>query len=164
MFLNYSTLMAKYNITEKKEKTAAYRSLISPQLMDEFEEKILNLVFVQKKYRLRDYSAKKLAEDIGTNTRYISAVVNMRFHMNYKTYVNKCRVEEARSLLVDQRYQHLKMEEIGMMVGFSNRQSFYAAFFRFLGMPPCDYRHQHFEKHPLQKKVEKKKERKTKKS
>ena len=31
--------MAKYNITEKKEKEAAYRSLVSPQLMDEMKKK-----------------------------------------------------------------------------------------------------------------------------
>ena len=30
--------MAKYNITEKKEKEAAYRSLVSPKLMDEMKE------------------------------------------------------------------------------------------------------------------------------
>jgi len=29
--------MAKYNLTEKKEKEAAYRSLVSPKLMDELE-------------------------------------------------------------------------------------------------------------------------------
>lgn len=29
--------MTKYNITEKKEKVAAYRSLVSPKLMDELE-------------------------------------------------------------------------------------------------------------------------------
>ena len=32
--------MAKYNITEKKEKEAVYRSLVSPRLMDELKEKI----------------------------------------------------------------------------------------------------------------------------
>ena len=32
--------MAKYNITEKKEKEAAYRSLVSPKLMDELKERI----------------------------------------------------------------------------------------------------------------------------
>ena len=36
--------MAKYNLTEKKEKVAAYRSLVSPQLMDELKEKILNII------------------------------------------------------------------------------------------------------------------------
>ena len=41
--------MAKYNITEKKEKDAAYRNLVSPQLMDELKEKILEIKV--KKYR-----------------------------------------------------------------------------------------------------------------
>ena len=33
--------MAKYNLTETKEKKATYRSLVSPQLMDELKDKIL---------------------------------------------------------------------------------------------------------------------------
>ena len=35
--------MAKYNITERKEKEAAYRTLINPRLMDEMSERILNV-------------------------------------------------------------------------------------------------------------------------
>ena len=97
--------MTKYNITEKKEKEAAYRSLVSPKLMDELEEKINNIIIIQKKYKDKNYSAKQLAEDLGTNTRYISAVVNVRFHMNYTSYVNQYRIQEAMSLLVDRRYQ-----------------------------------------------------------
>ena len=54
--------MAKYNITEKKEKEAAYRSLVSPQLMDELKEKILDIILIQKKYKDKNYSAKKLAD------------------------------------------------------------------------------------------------------
>ena len=118
--------MTKYNITEKKEKEAAYRSLVSPKLMDELKEKILEVVLFQKKYKDKNYSAKNLAEDLGTNTRYISAVVNVRFHMNYTSFVNKYRIEEAMALLTDRRYQNLNMEEISDMVGFSNRESFYA--------------------------------------
>ena len=97
--------MAKYNITEKKEKEAAYRSLVSPRLMDELKEKILDIILIQKKYKDKDYSAKKLAEDLGTNTRYISAVVNVRFHVNYTSFVNKFRIDEAMTLLVDKRNQ-----------------------------------------------------------
>ena len=119
--------MAKYNITEKKEKVAAYRGLVSPKMMDEMQEKIMNIIVMQKRYRDKDYSAKKLAEDLGTNTRYISAVVNVRFHMNYTSFVNKYRIDEAMSILVDKRYQSLRMEEVSDMVGFSNRQSFYAS-------------------------------------
>lgn len=143
--------MTKYNITEKKEKVAAYRGLVSPKIMDEMQEKIMNIIVMQKKYRDKDYSAKKLAEELGTNTRYISAVVNVRFHMNYTSFVNKYRIDEAMSLLVDKRYQDLRMEEISDMVGFSNRQSFYASFFRIVGITPRDYRLQHLKQHPAMK-------------
>ena len=140
--------MAKYNITEKKEKEAAYRSLVSPRMMDEMQEKILQIIVMQKKYRDKDYSAKKLAEDLGTNTRYISAVVNVRFHMNYTSFVNKYRIDEAMTILVDKRYQDLRMEEVSDMVGFANRQSFYASFYRVVCITPREYRLQHLKQHP----------------
>lgn len=149
--------MAKYNITEKKVKEAAYRTLVNPQLMDDLKDKILNVIVMQKKYKDKDYSAKKLADDLGTNTRYISAVVNVQFHMNYTSFVNKFRIEEAMTLMVDKRYQDLTIEEVSDMVGFANRQSFYASFYKFMNMTPRDYRLQHYEKHPSQK-VQKKKE------
>lgn len=132
--------MTKYNITEKKEKDAAYRALVNPKLMDELERRINDIIIVQKKFRDKSYSAKQLAEDLNTNTRYISAVVNVRFHMNYTSYVNKFRIQEAMSMLVDKRYQDLNMEEISDLVGFSNRQSFYASFFKLNGVTPRDYR------------------------
>lgn len=143
--------MAKYNITEKKEKEAAYRSLVSPKLMDDLKEKILDIILIQQKYKDKDYSAKRLAEDLGTNTRYISAVVNVRFHMNYTSFVNKYRIDEAMTLLVDKRYQDLNMEDISSMVGFSNRQSFYASFYKINGVTPREYKIRHFAQHPAQK-------------
>ena len=153
----FRRVMAKYNITEKKEKEAAYRSLVNPRLMDEMKEKILNIIVMQKKYKDKDYSAKKLAEDLGTNTRYISAVVNVRFHMNYTSFVNKFRIEEAMAILVDRRYQDLRMEEVSDMVGFANRQSFYASFYKIMNMTPRDYRLKHLAQHPSEKvKTEKK--------
>lgn len=140
--------MAKYNITERKEKEAAYRTLVSPKLMDELKEKILEIILIQKKYKDKDYSAKQLAEDLHTNTRYISAVVNVRFHMNYTSFVNKYRIDEAMTLLVDKRYQDLNMEDISDMVGFANRQSFYASFYKFKGMTPHEYKMTHLAQHP----------------
>ena len=147
----FNRVMAKYNITEKKEKEATYRSLVSPKLMDEMKEKILRIIVMEKKYKDKDYSAKKLAEDLGTNTRYISAVVNVRFHMNYTSFVNKFRIEEAMAILVDRRYQNLRMEQVSDMVGFANRQSFYASFYKLMRMTPRDYRLQHLAQHPAEK-------------
>lgn len=143
--------MAKYNIVEKKQKEAVYRTLVSPKLMDEMKEKILRIIVMEKKYKDKNYSAKKLAEDLGTNTRYVSAVVNVRFHMNYTSFVNKFRIEEAMAILVDRRYQNLRMEEVSDMVGFANRQSFYASFYKLMKMTPREYRLQQLAQHPLER-------------
>lgn len=138
--------MGKYNLTEKKDKVAAYRSLVRDELVDELYEKILKTFVVDKKYRDPDYSAKKLAKDLETNTRYISAVVNIRFKQNYSSIVNEYRVKDALNLLTDKRYMDKTMEEISAMVGFANRQSFYAAFYKILGITPRTYRMQYLAK------------------
>ena len=40
------------------------------------------------------------------------------------------------------------MEEISDMVGFANRQSFYAAFFKINGCTPREYKLANFRSHP----------------
>ena len=71
--------MTKYNIIERKEKEASYRMQLRPELVDQLYEKILQKMVVEKKYRDPEYSARKMAEELQTNTRYVSAVVNLRF-------------------------------------------------------------------------------------
>lgn len=132
--------MAKYNITERKVKEAAYRSLVNPQVMEDMKVRIEKIIVKGKKYKDKTYSAKKLAEDLGTNTRYVSAVVNVSFKMNYTSYVNMHRVQEAMAILSDPTKASVKMEEISKLVGFSNRQSFYAAFYRNVHTTPREYR------------------------
>lgn len=132
--------MAKYNIREKKEKDVTYLNLVNPTLMDLLMNRIIEFIGHKKMYKEKSYSAKRLAVDIGTNTRYVSAVLNVRFGMNYTSFVNRYRVSEAMQLLKDDQYKNTTMEDISSMVGFANRQSFYAAFYRFEGITPRKYK------------------------
>ena len=132
-----------YKIREKTEKDANYRGLIRAELADELYDRILTVIVAEKKYRDPDYSAKQLAEELNTNPRYLSAVINSRFGMNYSNLVNQHRVREAAHMLLDKRYIDKTMEEIGLMAGFANRQSFYAAFFKEKGEAPHQYKKRH---------------------
>lgn len=134
-----------YKIKEKAEKDAEYRSLIRAELADELYDRILTIIVAQKKYRDPDYSAKQLAKDLDTNPRYLSAVINSRFGMNYSNLVNEFRVRDAAHMLVDKRFLDKTMEEIGLMSGFANRQSFYAAFFKEKGEAPHQYKKRHLQ-------------------
>lgn len=132
--------MAKYNIREKKTKEVTYLNLVNPELMETLENRIIDYIGNKKMYKDKAYSAKRLAYDIGTNTRYVSAVLNVRFGMNYTSFVNRYRVSEAMQILKDDRYRGMTMEDVSSMVGFANRQSFYAAFYRFEGITPRQYK------------------------
>lgn len=134
--------MAKYNITERKKKEASYIGALSTSLVEEIYEKILLKFVVEKKYRDPEYTAAKLAEEIGCNARYISAVVHLRYRDNFSQLINDFRVKEAMYMITDRHFADLKMEDVARATGFANRQCFYSAFFRKNGMTPLEYRAQ----------------------
>ena len=105
--------MSKYNITEnKQQRPAAYRTTVSPEVMDELQRKVIQKIVVEKCYRDKNYSARQLAQDLGTNTRYISAVVNNRFHKNYTELVNGYRVEADAEEVGDKK-EEKEEEKVG---------------------------------------------------
>ena len=151
--------MAKYNLTEKKQKTPLYRSLLKLETVDEVYQKIMAKFIVEKKYRDCNYSAKKMAEELNTNVRYISAIINMRYQDNYSQMVNEFRIKEAMYMLKDRRYLNMNIEDIALAVGFQNRQCFYVAFYKRVGITPREYRITNIDM--LQEKLVSKKKRRT---
>lgn len=135
--------MAKYNIQPKKEKIARYQNLLSEETKDRLRDDILRMLVSEHKYKDPEYDSRKLAEDLKTNSRYISAVCATRFHKNYSELVNDYRVNDAMSLLTDRRYSKMSIEDIAVMAGFSTRQSFYANFYKRTGITPRQYRMEH---------------------
>lgn len=129
-----------YNLREKREKDAAYRTMIRPSLADELYQKIVDIVIVKKKYKDPNFSSRDLAKMLHTNTRYLSAVVNSRFGMNFSCLLNDYRIKDAMRVLGEKKYAEKNIEEISVLVGFANRQSFYAAFYRIAGETPNGYR------------------------
>ena len=125
-----------YNLREKKIKSAPYRDLIRTELADELYERIYELVVTQKRYKQPNFTASDLAKMLKTNTRYLSAVVNSKFKMNFSCLLNEYRIKEAKRM-------GKNIEEISAMSGFANRQSFYAAFYRIVGITPNEYRKNH---------------------
>lgn len=93
-----------YNLRERKIKDAPYRNMIRAELADELYDRIMNIIVLQKKYKDPNYSAKDLAKELKTNTRYLSAVINSRFGMNYSCLVNEYRIKDALHMLIDKRY------------------------------------------------------------
>ena len=137
--------MAKYNITEKKEKAKTVIIpivifIVSPEFVEDLARKVIAKLMIEQKYRDPNYSAKQLAADTGVNSRHISAVISLRFQQNYAQLVGEMRIHEAKYMLQDGNFNNMTMEDIATNVGFTTRQSFYATFYKICGITPREYR------------------------
>ena len=124
----------------KERKHPSYQARVNQELIESLQRKIQQKIVFEKKYRDKSYTAKMLAEELETNTRYIAATLSMRYNTNFNNYINKYRINDAISMLTNKRYAEMNMEEIGLIVGFSNRQSFYTAFKEVTGVSPKVYK------------------------
>ncbi|MBQ9362054.1 MAG: AraC family transcriptional regulator [Bacteroidaceae bacterium] len=104
------------------------------------KEDILNLLVKKKKYRDCEYSQAKLAADLGISTFVLSRQMKQLFGMTYTDLVHKHRIKDAMRYLDGRKRTHYTMDEISVLVGFGNRQSFYTAFKKETGLTPEMYR------------------------
>ena len=81
-----------------------------------------------------------VAAMLGVGPRTLSAVLKREGNGNFRSFVSDLRLAEAERLLRLHRYARFSAEQIGLMVGFASRQSFYPHFKEKYGCTPIEYR------------------------
>lgn len=99
---------------------------------------IVGLLENDKYYRKPGLSLHMLADELNTNTKYISESVNRHAGCNFMTFVNRYRIQEVcQALQKENALNHIL--EISMNSGFSSVPTFYRVFKKFLGITPGRY-------------------------
>lgn len=86
-----------------------------------------------------DFSLGSLAERVGSNTKYVSTVINRAHGKNFKTLLNEHRIREACRRMADDDYARYTLKAIAADVGFRNTVSFIRCFKNVTGMTPSAY-------------------------
>ena len=81
-----------------------------------------------------------VAAMLGVGPRTLSAVLKREVGGNFCSFISDLRLAEAERLLRLHRYARFSAEQIGLMVGFASRQSFYPHFKEKYGCTPIEYR------------------------
>jgi AraC-like DNA-binding protein len=99
-----------------------------------------------KEYLDNKITAHNLAKKIGTNTQYLSKIINHYKGGNFSNYLNNLRIEYAiNKLSTDKQYMKYTIEAIANEVGFNSSESFSTAFYKKTGIKPSYFR-KNFEK------------------
>jgi len=87
-----------------------------------------------------DFNLNSLADAVGSNTKYVSWIINDTYNKNFKTLLNEHRIREACKRLLDhERYGNMTIQAIYEEVGYTNAVSFIRAFKKVNGMTPSEY-------------------------
>ena len=100
---------------------------------------ILNLLDEEECWLQPDFTVEKAARQLGTNSSYLSYVVNHHLGKSFSTLLNEYRVRRACLLMEDPANATYTMDYLAMQAGFSNRVTLLRQFKRMVGMAPSEY-------------------------
>ena len=108
--------------------------------LETYKESIDAILIKGKWYLVPDFSAQQLAEQLGISIFSLSRLLKAIYGKSYSDIVHAHRIQDATRHLKDKRFAPYSVDDIGMMVGFKNRQSFFTAFKKLTGMTPDKFR------------------------
>lgn len=94
----------------------------------------------ERVYLRSDLTLPKLAQVVDCSVNHLSQVINAGFRMNFFDFLNLYRVEHAKRLLLDLDGKSGAVLNIAFAVGFNSNSAFYAAFKKYVGQTPAQYR------------------------
>lgn len=90
------------------------------------------LFFIDQNCTLR-----KIAEELKTNPKYLSQVINQEKKSNYSNYINELRINYLLTkLLKEKDFRESKLSYIAVSIGYNNLNTFNAAFKKRQGILP----------------------------
>lgn len=92
----------------------------------------------EKKFCAPELNIKDVATEVGTNSTYLSQYLNSHLGQTFQLWLNSLRIEESKALLTDGSRRSI--EEVGIMVGFSQVYNFSRWFRTVTGTTPLRFR------------------------
>ena len=127
----------------KKQRMKYSTTSISDERMEKALAELSALIEVEKVYLDPDLTLQKLAKQLKIHYNHLSRIINERFGVSFKNYINQHRIEEAKSRLADPAESNRNVTDIMYDAGFYSKSTFNTAFRKFTGMSPSEYRKRH---------------------
>lgn len=120
-----------------KNKTLAINEDMRRKLLDA----VIDVMENSTEFCSSDFSLARLASLVGSNSKYVSLVINDTFHKTFKNYVNDYRIRLACLRMADTgTYGSYTLNAIAESVGFKSYTTFVELFRKVVGITPSMYK------------------------
>ena len=115
------------------------KSGLTKSLSEELKQNLISLLVTQKIYKDNSINLEKLSNVLDTSRHNTSQIINEQFNMNFFELINKFRVDEAISLLKENKLNSLQIIDIAYEVGYNNKVTFNKAFKKETSLTPSQF-------------------------
>lgn len=126
--------------SSEEQKQKYENSNLQATQKEQFVEKLLDYMQKEKSYLQAELSLTDLAEQLDIPTHYLSQVINEKMNCNFLDFINRYRIEDAKVLLRDEKFEHYTIIAIAYEAGFNSKSAFYSAFKKFADTTPSKFR------------------------
>jgi len=144
----YVLLEEKFSVKQDipEEKTVPVATVCEEKKAGPDERKVKELLqklslFEEKKgFTQKGLTVSKLAASLGTNSNYLSQVINEHKKVNFNKYLSELRINYITTLLFeDKEYLKYGIETLAKECGIASRQNFSDLFYEINGIRPTDF-------------------------
>lgn len=133
----------KYYTRIRADKSVDIDNSKGTVISDKTEEEILEKLRKFEKSKLyldKQLRIASLAKQLGTNTRYLSSIINASKNKSFNAYINSLRIQYiVDKLNSDAKYRSYKISYLAEESGFVSQSSFTTAFKEITGSTPSAY-------------------------
>ncbi|WP_353722398.1 helix-turn-helix domain-containing protein [Dyadobacter sp. 676] len=143
--VSFTVLRKSLFFQEPNERPARKyeKSSLTPEIQSTTLGKLEAIMLVEKPFLDPGFSLPTLSKRLGISTHHLSQILNEELKQSFFDFLGAYRIREAQRLLAGEEHGHLKIEEIGQMVGYNSKSAFNTAFRKITGATPSEYRKKH---------------------
>jgi AraC-like DNA-binding protein len=103
------------------------------------KEAIVNALQQEKIYQDVDLTIDSLANHLKSPPNLVSSIINNELGTNFRTIINKCRIDEVKQRLLRHDFDKLSIAGLAYECGFNSEASFYRVFKSSVGISPKEF-------------------------
>lgn len=127
-------------VTTESETRKYTSSNLNDNQRQALAEAIMNVMENTTEFCDTEFSIDRLSTLVGSNSKYVSQVINGTFNKNFSNLVNEYRIQQACLRLADTaRYGNYTMRAIAQSTGFNSYSTFVSVFRKVTGLTPSMY-------------------------
>lgn len=132
-------LKSKRNKKRMAKGNSYTSKFLSESRIIEIDSKLNNHIENNAPYLNQGYNLNDLAEELDIPLYILSSFINKQKGVNFNDFLNKYRIEHCKQKIREGEWKNITLEGLAFDCGFSNRNSFRAAFKKFSGQTPSEF-------------------------